>query len=90
MLARAPAAKAGATVRRIVLDANVFDQLRRGNIEAANTLRELVKNHEVYVSWEAFQEWVVRPPDRTQANTARQIIDKLGICLLYTSDAADE
>ena len=34
MLARSPAgpAKAGATVRRIVLDANVFDQLRRGNL----------------------------------------------------------
>ena len=89
MLARASAApaEAGATVRRIVLDANVFDQLRRGNIAAANKLLE-VQKHEVYVSWEAFQEWVVRPPDRTQANTARQIIDKLKIKMAPPAPAA--
>jgi hypothetical protein len=81
MLARAPAApaKAGAAVRRIVLDANVFDQIARGNIEAANTLRALVQKHQVYVSWQAFHEWAIVTKDRKQANTVIRIIEKLQI-----------
>jgi len=81
MLSRAPTvpARAGPSVRRVVLDADVFDQIARGNIQAANTLRELAQKHEVYVSWQAFHEWVIVTKDRKQANTVIRIIETLRI-----------
>lgn len=81
VLARAPGRTlaTGSAVRKVVLDANVFDEIARGNIEAANKLRELVTRDDVYISWQAFNEWVVTTTDRQGANTVRRIIDVLHI-----------
>jgi hypothetical protein len=65
--------------RKIVLDANIFDQLSRGNILAAQRLKDLAANHDVYISWQALQEWLVNPKQRAGADTARLIIDELKI-----------
>lgn len=81
MLARAPAgaSQVAGAVRRIVLDANVFDQISRGNVEAADVLLEMTRGNDVYISWQAFQEWVVVPRNRAQANMVKRVLERLGI-----------
>jgi predicted nucleic acid-binding protein len=81
MLARneksGPGVLVPSTRRTIVIDANVFDELYRGNAEAALRLKQLAANHDVYVSWQSFQESLVNPQQRAGADTARVIIDEL-------------
>lgn len=81
LLARAPAgaSQVAGVVRRIVLDGNVFDQISRGNVEAANALLELTRGkNEVYISWQAFQEWAVMARN-PQANMVKRVLERLGI-----------
>lgn len=78
VLARAAAGAGGAqAVRTIVLDGNVFDQLARGNVEAADALVKLARTEKVYVSWQGFDEWAIKPTDRKQVDAVKRIIDRL-------------
>jgi predicted nucleic acid-binding protein len=82
LLARAPSGAAGAAaagMRKIVVDANVFDQIARGNVEAANTLMQLARTEDVYISWEAFQRWGVKATNAKQTNALKRVLDELHI-----------
>ena len=50
--------KKAAGIRKIVLDANIFDEIARGNIGAAKALRWMTQHDDVYVSWQAMNEWM--------------------------------
>ncbi len=68
--------------RVILIDADVIDQLNRGNANAAKTLRELLSSADVYISQQAFNELTAQPgtmiagvgPDIPRTATANRIL----------------
>ena len=71
--------KKAAGIRKIVLDANIFDEIARGNIGAAKALRWMTQHDDVYVSWQAMNEWMIRTNNPKQTNTVKRIIEELKI-----------
>lgn len=66
--------------RTIILDANVVDQISRGNTAAATELRALLRSGAtVYVSQQAFNELVVQPELPRTAAANRAFLEDLGI-----------
>lgn len=59
--------------RTLVIDANVVDQINRGNTDAANALKRMIDGGDtVYVSSQAYKELVEQPdipepPPRTES-----------------------
>ena len=48
--------------RTLILDANVVDQINRGNQDAANTLKSMSRNGDtIYISRQAYDELVTKP-----------------------------
>jgi predicted nucleic acid-binding protein len=82
VLARQPpgAPPPAAPPRRVILiDANVLEQINRGNQGAATTLRTLIRNADVYISQQAFNESVQNPAIPRTATANRLMLDDLGI-----------
>jgi predicted nucleic acid-binding protein len=69
----------GGDRRRVVLDANVIEQINRGNDAAATRLRELVATADVYISQRAHVESVVDPKIPRTEVAKRLVLDELGI-----------
>src|SRR5262249_5215767 len=61
------------------IDANVLDQINRGNASAANSLLALSARGEVYISQQAYNEAVVNPLMPRQATANRLVLEELGI-----------
>lgn len=63
----------------ILIDANVLEQINRGNQGAPTTLRTLIRNADVYISQQAFNESVQNPAIPRTATANRLMLDDLGI-----------
>jgi len=76
--------------RTILLDANVIIEIKRGNREAAITLRKLIKDgHRVWISAQAHFELVDNPQLRPQSRRAQSmILEELRIPIAPPGDAA--
>jgi predicted nucleic acid-binding protein len=70
----------GAPARRIVLiDANVLEQINRGNASAATTIRNLSASVDVYISRQAYNEAVVNTAIPRHATAQRLMLEELRI-----------
>ena len=71
----------------ILLDANVLDQINRGNEAAANALLTRIRNGDrVYISQQAYNEAIVNAfPWQATAN--RLLLERLNINLAPAGDA---
>jgi hypothetical protein len=71
----------------ILLDANVLDQINRGNAAAANALLTRIRNgDQVYISQQAYNEAIVNTLPR-QATANRLLLERLNINLAPAGDA---
>ena len=74
-----PTAAVGPVRRIIYLDANVLDQINRGNVDAANALRGLIQTADVRVSNWTHRELVVQPDLPRTATANRLLLEELHI-----------
>ncbi len=66
--------------RRIIfIDANVVDQIQRGNQQAAARLKTLLSTSQVFISQQAYNELVHQPAIKRTATAQRLFLDDLGI-----------
>jgi hypothetical protein len=65
--------------RMVIIDANVLDQINRGNASAANSLLNLAARREVFISQQAYNEAVLNPLMPLTATANRLILEELGI-----------
>jgi hypothetical protein len=66
-------------VQAILIDANVLDQVNRGNRAAAHALKRLSASGSLYISQQAYNEAVTDPAFRRTATANRLLLDELGI-----------
>ncbi|MCI0335949.1 MAG: PIN domain-containing protein [Acidobacteria bacterium] len=67
--------------RTILIDANVIDEINRGNDKAANALLGMIRNGDkVYISQQAYNELIVNSLPR-QATANRIVLERLNINL---------
>ncbi len=75
--------------RTIILDANVIDQLNRGNEGAANSVREMRRAGDtLYVSQQAYNELAVNPMIPRTAAANRELLGELNIRIAPPGDVA--
>jgi hypothetical protein len=77
-----PSSSEGAvTPRRVVyIDANVIDQINRGNVNAANTLRQIISSGiEVRIPRQAYYELVNQPAIPREATANRLLLEEMNI-----------
>jgi hypothetical protein len=66
--------------RTLVIDANVVDQINRGNAPAANALKQMIAAGDtVYVSSQAYKELVEQPAIPRTATANREFLLNLQI-----------
>lgn len=72
--------------RTVMIDANVIDQINRGNVQAANALAELAKTETVYISRQAYVELVAQPAIPRMAIANKLLLEELHIGLAPATD----
>lgn len=66
--------------RIVYIDANVLDQINRGNVAAANQLKQLLASGvEVRIGQQAYNEMVTNPAIPRTATANKMMLDELGI-----------
>jgi hypothetical protein len=66
--------------RTVILDANVVDQINRGNQQAANSLNQMRRSGDrVYVSRQAYNEMVNQPAIPRTATANREFLREMNI-----------
>lgn len=71
--------KAVSSKRRIIIDANVIDQINRGNQQAASTLLQLHTSSELYISRQAYNELTINGEIPRSKVANRLLLDELRI-----------
>jgi hypothetical protein len=75
-----------------IIDANVFTQIAKGNIQAAEALLRMIRNagsRPIYVSRTAYNELVLGSPTQTLRDGYRAIIDDLDLDIAPEAARAD-
>ena len=75
-----------------IIDANVFTQIAKGNVQAAEALLRMIRNassRPIYVSRTAYNELVLGSPTKTLRDGYRAIIDDLDLDVAPDGPMAD-